>query len=587
MGTNLEEKSKSNDDKIIVKSQTYIEQALPLSNEETEENLEGEEIKNEEESPNKSITIGNLFGLTSGFSSANEAEEREKTKSTSLEDMYGMSSTFTQTDNTFMKDKSKNDKNHTKSQPYIEHTISIEDIIGLSSSFLPADNLHLPIKLETEDDRDKINHPSYFNEKKSEEEFPDRQITLGKLFGLSSSFSSEESVIEEGGNETPKSSIPSSKQKNIINSSSDSKDDSISIEDMFEMSSTIFPITDILVEGNNILKDEELHDRTFTVGNILGLSCSFSSVEESLIEDQDIGNASLMSSEEELPFLDALDTSGNSSVYSKEIKKEDIMKIESQKKNESKLKHRMKKKSPDLAGLLKKVFSPITKFVENSILEKNKISKNSKPKDSIVPENNKTAIYNIPTLKTMTSTYDTMNDSLSIEEIFGMSSTSSKAKSDTQLEEKSKSNKEESMEEEINIFTTHIPYTSYKINEDFNALTATTKNKDISLSSQKDDSNLVTFEQKIKKELNSEDGISIGEDNGESKNLTPYKTFVSKEEASSGEQNIAIPLAYEELSKEETNIADEGKKEEIVEEINDHNPLLSLHSGQTTDISET
>merc|ERR1712110_384219 len=317
--TNLEEKSKSNDDKIIVKSQTYIEQALPLSNEETEENLEGEEIKNEEESPNKSITIGNLFGLTSGFSSANEAEEREKTKSTSLEDMYGMSSTFTQTDNTFMKDKSKNDKNHTKSQPYIEHTISIEDIIGLSSSFLPADNLHLPIKLETEDDRDKINHPSYFNEKKSEEEFPDRQITLGKLFGLSSSFSSEESVIEEGGNETPKSSIPSSKQKNIINSSSDSKDDSISIEDMFEMSSTIFPITDILVEGNNILKDEELHDRTFTVGNILGLSCSFSSVEESLIEDQDIGNASLMSSEEELPFLDALDTSGNSSVYSKEI----------------------------------------------------------------------------------------------------------------------------------------------------------------------------------------------------------------------------------------------------------------------------
>jgi len=40
----------------------------------------------------------------------------------------------------------------------------------------------------------------------------------------------------------------------------------------------------------------------------------------------------------------------------KEIKKEDIMRIESQKKNESKLKHRMKKKSPDLAGLLKKVF---------------------------------------------------------------------------------------------------------------------------------------------------------------------------------------------------------------------------------------
>merc|ERR1712110_925583 len=237
-----------------------------------------------------------------------------------------------------------------------------------------------------------------------------------------------------------KSSIPSSKQKNIINSSSDSKDDSISIEDMFEMSSTIIPITDNLVEGNNILKDEELHDRTFTVGNIFGLSSSFSSVEESLFEDQDIGNASLMSLEEEMPFLGALDTSGNSSVYSKEIKKEDIMKIESQKKNESKLKHRMKKKSPDLAGLLEKVFSPITKFVENSILERNKISKNSKPKDSIVPENNKTAIYNIPTLKTMTSTYDTMDDSLSIEEIFGMSSTLSKAKSDTHLEEKSKSN---------------------------------------------------------------------------------------------------------------------------------------------------
>merc|ERR1712110_500793 len=146
----------------------------------------------------------------------------------------------------------------------------------------------------------------------------------------------------------------------------------------------------------------------------------------------------------------------------KEIKKEDIMRIESQKKNDSKIKHRMKKKSPDLAGLLKKVFSPITKFVENSILEKNKISKNSKPKDSIVPENNKTAIYNIPTLKTMTSTYDTMDDSLSIEEIFGMSSTLSKAKNDSHLEEKSKLN-----EEEINIFTTHIPYTSYKINEDF------------------------------------------------------------------------------------------------------------------------
>merc|ERR1712110_983707 len=174
----------------------------------------------------------------------------------------------------------------------------------------------------------------------------------------------------------------------------------------------------------------------------------------------------------------------------KEIKKEDIMRIESQKKNESKLKHRMKKKSPDLAGLLKK-----------SILEKNKISKNSKPKDSIVPENNKTAIYNIPTLKTMTSTYDTMDDSLSIEEIFGMSSTLSKAKNDSHLEEKSKLN-EESIEEEINIFT-HIPTASYKINEDFNALTATTQKKDIS--------NLVTFEQKIKKVLNSEDGILIGE----------------------------------------------------------------------------
>merc|ERR1712110_846339 len=214
------------------------------------------------------------------------------------------------------------------------------------------------------------------------------------------------------------------------------------------------------------------HDRTFTVGNIFGLSSSFSSVEESLFEDQDIGNASLMSLEEEMPFLGALDTSGNSSAYSKEIKKEDIMKIESQKKNESKLKHRMKKKSPDLAGLLEKVFSPITKFVENSILERNKISKNSKPKDSIVPENNKTAIYNIPTLKTMTSTYDTMDDSLSIEEIFETSSTLSKAKNDTHLEEKSKLNEEESIEEEINIFTTHIPYTSYKINEDFNALTA-------------------------------------------------------------------------------------------------------------------
>merc|ERR1712184_164156 len=65
----------------------------------------------------------------------------------------------------------------------------------------------------------------------------------------------------------------------------------------------------------------------------------------------------------------------------KEIKKEDIMRIESQKKNESKLKHRMKKKSPDLAGLLKKVFFPITNLVENSILEKNRNS-NSKPKDS-------------------------------------------------------------------------------------------------------------------------------------------------------------------------------------------------------------
>ena len=132
----------------------------------------------------------------------------------------------------------------------------------------------------------------------------------------------------------------------------------------------------------------------------------------------------------------------------------------------------------------------------------------------------------------MTSTYDTMDDSLSIEEIFETSSTLSKAKNDTHLEEKSKLNEEESIEEEINIFTTHIPYTSYKINEDFNALTAKTQNKDISLLSQKDDSNLVTFEQKIKKVLNSEDEILIGEDNGESKNLTPYKTFVSKEESS-------------------------------------------------------
>ena len=49
----------------------------------------------------------------------------------------------------------------------------------------------------------------------------------------------------------------------------------------------------------------------------------------------------------------------------KAIQKEDILRIESQKQYERE--HRMNLKSPNLAGILENIFSPISKIIKNSI----------------------------------------------------------------------------------------------------------------------------------------------------------------------------------------------------------------------------
>ena len=107
----------------------------------------------------------------------------------------------------------------------------------------------------------------------------------------------------------------------------------------------------------------------------------------------------------------------------KVIQKEDILRIESQKQDERK--HRMNMKSPNLAGILENIFSPISKLIKSSILDKTnkKGFKNSElvlninHKESIISDSKKSKI------SSLTSTYYSLDNSISIEDIFGMSST--------------------------------------------------------------------------------------------------------------------------------------------------------------------
>ena len=116
----------------------------------------------------------------------------------------------------------------------------------------------------------------------------------------------------------------------------------------------------------------------------------------------------------------------------KAIQKEDILRIESQKQD--KRKHRMNVKSPNLAGILENIFSPISKIIKNSILDKTKRkgSKSINHQDSIVSDDKKSEISSV------TSTYDSMEKSISIEDIFGMSNTHIQV-NETILDEKEES----------------------------------------------------------------------------------------------------------------------------------------------------
>lgn len=132
----------------------------------------------------------------------------------------------------------------------------------------------------------------------------------------------------------------------------------------------------------------------------------------------------------------------------KTIDKKDIIRIESKEKYESKPKEsmNMNKKSPDLAGLLSNVFSPISNFVENSFLDKTieKVSKDSMASDSKMStfQNNSQETIIPPSA---------IDGSISIGEIFGMSSTFIQTNdTDTLMEENEKS-KDDKIKSQSNI----------------------------------------------------------------------------------------------------------------------------------------
>ena len=540
--TLLEENDKSKDDKILeerIGSSDFLPTSNPnhslfQSNEENGESISDSDSNLEKKTFNNeylgtTFTLGEVFGLSSSFSSGEsitEGKEKEISKSSifsptqntltstsesiidsiSIEDIFGMSSTFIPT-NGEEKDKAKYDKNQIMSQSNIEQETSIEDIVELSSSYLPKDKLH-------EENRGISDHSSHSEEKNIEEEYPDRQITLGQLFGLSSSFSSKELAMEGEEKQIPESSNYGTTQ-NTMTSTSENMDDSRFIEkaiedmdglsssfltvdklyedntieeeypdgpitlgkffglsnslstkdsvndgekreilkpskfspsqnsksaskDEFGISTTITPTNDIYMEEKGIPKKGKifLHSQAnieqatsienevelsssflpadnlpITIGEMFGLSSSFSSVEESVFEEKDDENmtqfdkeepafenslgekktynskmtapwnddildTSIMSTEKDLPnekeLLSVPDNLGLSfegdfekiEEEEKAIQKEDILKIESPKNEERK--HKINMKSPDVAGLFKSIFSPMSKLLKNS-----------------------------------------------------------------------------------------------------------------------------------------------------------------------------------------------------------------------------
>ena len=241
-----------------------------------------EENKIENEYLDTPITLGEVFGLSSSFSSdesVTDGEENGISKSSifsptqntltstsepmddsiSIEDIFGMSNTFIPT-NGEEKDTSKNDKIHKQSQSNIKQVTSIKDKVGLSSSSLAKDKLN-------KENKDISDYSSYLEENKIEEDYQDRQITLVKLFGLSSSFSSEESLTKGEEKEITKSSNFSPTQ-NAMTSTSEDMDNSISIEKASSIEEIGGLSSNSFYEENKI--EKEYQDKQVTMGKLFG-----------------------------------------------------------------------------------------------------------------------------------------------------------------------------------------------------------------------------------------------------------------------------------------------------------------------------